>query len=82
LLDGVRDLSVDTLVRHSGIDRPVAAAVTFNIENSDPGGTMTLQVDGVPVVTTATDQDTLADLSCSPGDVAVWDGSVWACGSN
>lgn len=82
LLDGIRDLSVDTLVRHSGIDRPVAAAVTFNIENSSPGGTMTLQVDGVPVVTTATDKDTLADLSCSPGDVPVWDGSVWACGTN
>ncbi|MBM74897.1 MAG: hypothetical protein CMK59_05815 [Proteobacteria bacterium] len=36
-------------------------------------------VDGSLIETEATDDDTLADLSCSAGQVAVWDGVIWTC---
>jgi hypothetical protein len=36
-------------------------------------------VDGVEVVTTATDQDTLGDLQCGTDEVAKWSGSAWLC---
>ena len=37
------------------------------------------QVNGSDIVTTATDSDTLAGLSCSIGEVSGWNGSAWTC---
>jgi hypothetical protein len=78
VLDGSADLLPDTLLSESGIDRPWGTDVTFNLQNSADGG-MTLQVDGVEVVTTATDHDTVGGLSCATDEVAKWNGSAWAC---
>lgn len=36
---------------------------------------------GVPAGLGDGDDDTLADLSCAPGEVASWDGSAWVCSS-
>jgi hypothetical protein len=78
LLDGTADAATDTLMSQAGIDRSSAGLETFDIGNSG-GGTMALTIDGVTAVTTATDQDALAALSCGQGEVAKWDGSVWKC---
>lgn len=40
------------------------------------------QVAGQDIVTTATDSDTLAGLSCSTGEIAGWNGSAWTCVSD
>ena len=40
------------------------------------------QVGGANIVTTATDSDTLAGLSCSMGEIAGWNGSAWTCTSD
>ncbi len=58
VLDGSEDFLPDTEFSESGINRPWGTPQTFNIENSAGGG-MTLQVGGIEVITTATDQDTL-----------------------
>jgi hypothetical protein len=62
-----------------GLARDSASNLTFDFSN--PGaGTMSVAVDGVPVVTTATDQDTLAGLlPCNDDDVAKVAGGVWTC---
>jgi hypothetical protein len=78
VLDGSADLEADTELTQSGIDRPWPGAQTFSIENSVGGG-MTLLVDGVEAVTTATDRDTLGGLSCANGELAKWNGSSWSC---
>jgi hypothetical protein len=78
VLDGSADGGADTLLSQSGIDRPSTSAETFAIENGDGGG-ITLQVDGVDVVTTATDRDTLAGLGCAGNEIAKWSGSSWTC---
>ena len=65
-----------------GLTRWLTGPATFDINNPDGAGSMTLQVDGVDVVTTATDQDTLAILGCDPGDLAKWNGSLWQCGDD
>ncbi len=78
VLDGSADLQPDAELSQSGIDRPWATAQTFNIQNSAGNG-MTLQVDGTEVVTTASDQDTLAALACVGDEVAKWSGSAWVC---
>ena len=78
VLDGSADLEPDADLSQSGIDRPWATAQTFNIGNSAGNG-MTLQVDGVEVVTTATDQDTVGALSCAPNEIAKFIGGVWTC---
>jgi hypothetical protein len=78
VLDGTADGLADTLLSESGIDRPSASPQTFDISNSGGGG-MTLRVDAVDVVTTATDQDTLQSLGCSSGDMPRWDGFNWTC---
>ena len=57
VLDGTADGETDTTVSQAGIDRSSTDPETFDIGNSG-GGTMTLTVDGVEVVTTATDSDT------------------------
>lgn len=79
--DLVLDGAVPAEFSESGVDRPSGAAQTFNIRNSVGGG-MSLQVDGVDVVTTLTDQDSLASLSCSSEEIAKWNGSTWACASD
>jgi hypothetical protein len=78
VLDGSFDLEADTELSQSGIDRPSAGAQTFSIDNSGGGG-MTLLVDGVEAVTTATDRDALGALACGGGELAKWSGSAWIC---
>lgn len=62
-----------------GLSRSIPGPATFNVTNSDGAGFMTLQVDGVDVVTTATDSDALGGLNCAGGEVAKWNGSAWQC---
>lgn len=62
-----------------GLSRSVPGPATFDVTNSDGAGGMTLRVDGVDVVTTATDRDALGGLSCASGEVTKWNGSRWAC---
>jgi hypothetical protein len=78
VLDGSFDGTASTFVSERGIDRPSGSPQTFNIHNSGGGG-MTLQIDGVEAITTATDEDTLGDLSCGAGDMPRWDGFNWTC---
>ena len=78
VLDGSEDYLVDAEFSESGINRPWGTPQTFNIRNSAGSG-MTLQVDGVEVVTTATDQDAVGALSCASGEVAKYNGSAWNC---
>ena len=40
------------------------------------------QVGGSDIVTTSTDSDTLAGLSCGSGEIPGWNGSAWTCTSN
>jgi hypothetical protein len=70
----------DAQMSESALDRPSETDQTFEFLNS-LGGSMTLRVDGVDVVTVATDQDTLAALACDTAQVAQWNGSVWQCAS-
>jgi preprotein translocase subunit Sec61beta len=81
VLDGSAQGVADAELSESGIDRSSASAQTFDIANSGAGN-MTLRVDGVEVVTTLTDQDTLGELSCASGELAKWNGSTWACASD
>jgi hypothetical protein len=81
LLDGTADAATDTLMTQAGIDRSSPGLETFDIGNAGGGG-LALTIDGVTAVTTATDQDALAALSCAQGEVAKWDGSVWACAAD
>lgn len=78
VLDGSTSGATDAELRESGIDRSAASAQTFDITNSG-AGSMTLRVDGVNVVTTATDRDTLGGLVCGNGQLALWNGSAWVC---
>jgi len=57
VLDGAADGETDTTLSQAGIDRASGDPETFDIGNSGAGD-MTLTVDGVEVVTTATDADT------------------------
>ncbi len=81
VLDGSADGQISTRLSQSGIDRRDTTPQTFNIENTKGGG-IKLRVEGVDVVTTATDQDTLGSLSCGSGLIARWTGAVWACSSD
>jgi hypothetical protein len=78
VLDGSAQGVADADLSESGIDRASETEQSFDFTNSDTGS-MTLRVDGVDVVTTLTDQDTFAGLSCGSGEVAKWNGSSWAC---
>jgi hypothetical protein len=78
VLDGSVQGATDTLFSEWGVDRPSGGPESFEFANTG-AGTMTVEVDGVEVVTTATDQDTLAGLSCGGGEVAKWDGADWVC---
>ena len=55
----------DTVLTESGIG---VGQTTFDITNS--GSNLTLRIDGVAAVTTSTDADTLAALSCVDGEIA------------
>ncbi len=57
VLDGSAQAEVSALLTEATLDRPSGAAQTFDVRNSSGGG-MTLQVDGVDVVTALTDSDT------------------------
>jgi hypothetical protein len=57
VLDGSTNGAIDTLLSESTLNRPSGGPQTFNVRNSMGGG-MTLQVDGVDVITTLTDADT------------------------
>ena len=39
-------------------------------------------ITGVPADLSNGDDDTLADLSCTAGEIAKWNGSTWACGED
>lgn len=79
VLDGEANGAADTLLRQDSLDRPSANAEIFDFRNSG-AGTLTLKIDGLDVVTSATDQDTLGALSCPAGRVAKVDaGGDWAC---
>lgn len=78
VLDGSEDYLPDAEFSQSGINRPWGTPQTFNIHNSTGLG-MTLQVDGVDVVTTQSDLDSLGALSCGSGQIAKWTGSAWEC---
>ena len=81
VLDGTAQGVADAELSESGVDRFSIAAQTFDITNSGSGD-MTLRVDGVDVVTTLTDQDTLGGVSCAGGELAKWDGNQWSCDSD
>ena len=70
----------DAGLSESGLVRDGAGAVAFDFSN--PTGSMTVRVDGVDVVTSATDQDALGALSCTNGQVAKSNGGGWACGND
>ncbi|MCP5115974.1 MAG: hypothetical protein GY953_34530 [bacterium] len=72
--------SPDAWLAEGSLDRPSDSDQTFDFLNS-LDGVMTLRVDGVDVVTGATDQDTLAGLACAATQVAQWSGSDWQCAS-
>jgi hypothetical protein len=78
VLDGSADLLPDLRMSESGIDQPFGSAQIYNIQNSAGGG-MTLQVDAVDVVTTATDQDTFGALACLEDESPRRSGSAWTC---
>ena len=72
--------SPDAEVAEGFLDRPSDSDQVFDFRNSLAGG-MSLQVEGVDVVTATTDLDTLAGLSCAASQVAQWNGSDWVCAS-
>jgi hypothetical protein len=78
VLDGSAGGVADAVLTESGLDRPSPAAQTFAFDNSGGGG-ITVEVDGIEVVTTTTDSDVLAALSCAGSEVAKWDGAAWVC---
>ena len=78
VLDGSADGLADAEFNESGIDRPSSTPQTYAFDNSLGGG-ISIEVDGVDVVTTATDRDTLDSLGCSVAEVAKWNGNSWVC---
>ncbi len=76
--DLVLDGAVPAEFSEAGVDRPSASPQTFSFTNTGGGG-MTLDLEGVPLVTTATDQDTIGALTCGSGQLAKWNGASWVC---
>lgn len=70
--------SPSALITEATLDRAAGGDQTFDFVNTG-GGAMTLRVEGVDVVTTATDADTLAALGCASDEIAKWSGSAWQC---
>ena len=81
ILDGEANGAGDTLLRQDSLDRPSANPESFDFRNSGAGA-LTLSVDGVDVVTTATDQDTLGALSCPDGQIAKRVSGAWQCAND
>jgi len=81
VLDGEANGATDSLLRQDSLDRPSANPESFDFRNSGAGA-LTLKVDGVDVVTTATDQDTLAALSCPDGQIAKRVSGSWQCAND
>lgn len=75
------DVTPDARLTESGLDRTSSSDQTFDFVNSGAGA-LTLLVEGVEAVTTATDQDTLAGLACATDEVAKWDGAEWMCAAD
>ncbi len=69
--------TVPAALTEAGLTRDSDAAQAFDFGNAT--GPMTLLVEGIEVVTVATDQDTLGGLSCAEGDVAKFLSGVWSC---
>ncbi len=81
VLDGEANAATDTLLRQDSLDRPSANPESFDFRNSGSGA-MKLKVDGVDVVTTATDEDTLGALSCPDGEIAKRVAGLWQCAAD
>ena len=81
VLDGEANGAADTLLRQDSLDRPSANPESFDFRNSGAGA-LTLRVDGVDVVTSATDADTLGALSCPDGQIAKRVSSSWQCAND
>lgn len=81
VLDGEANAATDSLLRQDSLDRPSANLESFDFRNSG-AGSMALKVDGVAVVTTATDQDTLGALSCPDGQIAKRSAGIWQCAND
>ncbi len=81
VLDGAAQSETDARLFHDAFDRPSSSPETFDFRNSG-AGTITLQVDGVDVVTTATDQDTLGGLACTAGEIAKQTPGGWQCATD
>ncbi len=81
VLDGEANGASDTLLRQDSLDRPSANSESFDFRNSG-AGVMALKIDGVDVVTTATDQDTLGALSCPDGQIAKRVAGLWQCAAD
>jgi hypothetical protein len=79
VLDGARNGEPDALLSQSGLDRPSSSDTGFDFRNSQ-GGAMQLTVDGVAVVTTATDRDALGELACAAGEIPLRGSNLWTCG--
>lgn len=75
VLEGTTHGATDTVLTQSGIDRPSAADETFDIGNSGVGS-MTLTIDGQPLVAGAVDTAELADDAVTGAKIA--DGAVSA----
>ncbi|MGE0640393.1 MAG: hypothetical protein AB7P46_08950 [Thermoanaerobaculia bacterium] len=81
VLDGSQQFVTDTILTESGLSRSSANPETFSFSNLG-GGALTLDIDGVEVITTATDQDTLADLVCAEGEIAKLSSGSWVCSTD
>ena len=78
VLDGTNQGLTNAALTESGIDRASASTEAFNIQNSGSGD-LVLRVDGVDVVTSATDQDTLGGLGCANDQIAQVQSGNWTC---
>ncbi len=81
VLDGAANGETDTLLRQGSLDRPSANPESFDFRNSG-SGILALTIDGVDVVTTATDQDTLGALSCPDGQISKRVSGTWQCAAD
>lgn len=81
VLDGEANAATDSLLRQDSLDRPSANSESFDFRNSGAGA-MAVKIDGVDVVTTATDKDTLGALSCPDGQIAKRSAGIWQCAND
>ncbi len=79
--DLVLDGAVPAELTEAGVDRSSASPQTFSFFNTGGGGMM-LDIEGIPIVTTTTDQDTVGALTCGSGQLAKWNGATWVCATD